>query len=450
MISKKPAAVNRTCQACKISKIKCDVASVGDNERCSRCERLNLHCVRVARGNDGSARLSAPGVCALRVERSSSSSSSALATSESSTKTEIQMLKRFFSRAQSSKSKQVLRAILRWCSQIAWSHDETGLMAWVLAQAARCGLPLSDFAPIAIGKPLDAPGTPPPFVGEILGRSGLGVAFVAMDRCTLWTANDDFDQEVCTRRELHESHTQPTCKVCTHFSPDDEILPFETKVIGPLVAALAPTPTSDGDASDEDASDEALPAGALLAGGSAVQGSASAAEGAASQQASDLQSEVVDSTSMWRIYMRSIDAYVCCTVVFRCALLRDGTMWVVGSYQPIRAVDGAWVTERVTERPEAAKPAPPGRLTGPAQGQDPPPPAEHEPEPGGGGRRAKAARRCTVGAGVDAPGAGGTGSLAEATQVAVAGSSAPAEFDGEQPLEEQLELMSANELLSLF
>ena len=82
----------------------------------------------------------------------------------------------------------------------------------------------------------------------------------------------------------------------------------------------------------------------LAAGGLGKEGSAAAA--LQQPPACDLHSEIVDSTSLWRIFLRAIDAYVCCTIVFRCALLRDGTVWVVGSYEPLRAPDGSWVTER--------------------------------------------------------------------------------------------------------
>ena len=165
MIRKKPAAINRTCQACKLSKVKCDLTSSGEN-KCSRCERLNLQCVRVRRGNDGSARLSAPGVCALREE--SESSLGVLAPTCPSA-IEIKMLKNLIILAQSdSSSKQVLRALLRWGSQVAWYRDDTELMAWILgkASAANCGLSLSDFAPTSTT--LNAPGTPPSFVREVL------------------------------------------------------------------------------------------------------------------------------------------------------------------------------------------------------------------------------------------------------------------------------------------
>ena len=262
-------------------------------------------------------------------------------------------LKDFFSAVQlaSSTSERTLRMILRWCSQIAWAYDQTELMAWVLTQAAQLRLPLGDFAPMGMGVSLNAPGTPPPFVSEVLGWSGFGVGVAFADSFS-WVANDQFDQHVCRRRTLLESDARLTCGAVAHFSPESEIQPFETEVIFPLIASLAPAPASDddGEASGEasgEARGEALAFAAddlLAAGGLGKEGSAAAA--LQQPPACDLHSEIVDSTSLWRIFLRAIDAYVCCTIVFRCALLRDGTVWVVGSYEPLRAPDGSWVTER--------------------------------------------------------------------------------------------------------
>ena len=417
MISKKkPAAFNRTCQACKISKIKCDVETVDDEERCSRCARLDLQCIRMQRRNDGSARLSAPGVCALRVSGKVDSSMM-----------ETRLVKYFFTNALSAcSSNHILRALLRWCAQLAWSHNDSELMSWVLGQAPRCGLPLSDFAPVS--SPLEAPGTPPSFISEVLGRSGLGVAFASLGGRMLWVVNDEFDQLVCRRRTMTESPGVTSCAVCSHFSPEDELQTFETEVIAPLVAALAPAHSSEEAPEAEEApAAEGAVSVADLDSGSAI---------ITSHQTSDLHSEIVDSTSMWRIYLRSVDAYVCCAIVFRCALQRDGTIWIVGSYQPCQAPDGSWITERPT-----ASCAPPQLANADQQM-----PERKEVEKS---RRAKAAR--TVGA-VEASQGAVESPMAEASQAAIsmiaAASTSSAEDDGR--LEEQLEFMSASELLSLF
>lgn len=411
MIRKKPAAINRTCQACKLSKVKCDLTSSGEN-KCSRCERLNLQCVRVRRGNDGSARLSAPGVCALREE--SESSLGVLAPTCPSA-IEIKMLKNLIILAQSdSSSKQVLRALLRWGSQVAWYRDDTELMAWILgkASAANCGLSLTDFAPTS--KTLNAPGMPPSFVREVLCQSGLAVAFVSLDGITHWLANDAFDAHVCGRHTLQKNHGQPTCSVCAYFSPDDEIEPFESQVIAPLVVALAPSQSSDD---DDDASQAPSSAGAVPA-----NGPHDTTTSATVQRSVDLQSEVIDSTSMWRVYLRAIDSYVCCTVVFRCALQPDNALWIVGSYVPCQAPDGTWITERrgSTKCADQARDMP-AELREPSQSRD----------------QARAARIMVVDPAGSPPGS------CEAAPLA------PNSTEDNSELEEQLDLMSANELLNL-
>ena len=458
VIITKPVAINRTCQACKQSKLKCDIACMGSDARCSRCERLDLQCIRVQRGehSSGHKRLGAA-VGALRrdapcnsMASSSMAASSVISTSPSTLENdtspspstlEIDMLKHLVLVAQSASTYEhiVVRVLLRWCSQIAWSRDETALMVWVLQRAALCGLPLSDFAPV--GKPpkeLDPPGSPPPFVHDVLCQRGFGVAFVSLDGGSIrWLVNDEFDQQVCHRRVMHDSHTEPTCKVCAHFSPDDEIMDFETEVIAPLVAALAPAPAASDACDDEDASASLCPSEVASDSGrpsevaSDQSGSASAAP-----LALNLQSEVVDCSKMWRIYMRAIDSYVCCHVLFRCAVRHDGSTWIAGSYTPRQAPDGSWLTERPPLKPApkpAPKPALPSRL-----------------QQAGPGSRSKAARTARP-EGVP-PAAVGVASTETAVPIALAGAgtSASANGDGAELLEERLELMSANEVLSLF
>jgi len=48
------------------------------------------------------------------------------------------------------------------------------------------------------------------------------------------------------------------------------------------------------------------------------------------------------------------EAFVCCDVSFRCAVLRGGAeMWVVGCYKPQRTADGAWRTSKSADGPIA-------------------------------------------------------------------------------------------------
>ena len=169
--------VNRTCKACRLSKLKCDLASVMQQQpgetRCSRCRRLDLDCVHESRGNSGRSRLKAAGICALKRD------------SKDRYSTAIEVLTR--TTLASTCAQKVLAApMLRWCGQVAWSRNDTKLMAWVLEQAAARGLPLSDFTP---GLFSAAPpgqleptgtGTPPPFIRALLGggySDALGVAF---------------------------------------------------------------------------------------------------------------------------------------------------------------------------------------------------------------------------------------------------------------------------------
>ena len=124
---------NRTCKGCRLSKIKCDLSSVG-GPRCSRCSRLNLDCVQESRrGNSGRSRLKADGAGALKRDRTEPAT-----VLEKLTRTALV----------STGAQQILAApLLRRCGQEAWARGDTKLMAWVLEQAAVRGLPLADFAP---------------------------------------------------------------------------------------------------------------------------------------------------------------------------------------------------------------------------------------------------------------------------------------------------------------
>lgn len=202
--------------------------------------------------------------------------------------------------------------------------------------------------------------------------------------------------------------------MCAYFSPDDEIEPFESQVIAPLVVALAPAQSSDdGDASESPSSAGAVPA----------NGPHDTTTSAAVQRSVQLQSEVIDSTSMWRVYLRAIDSYVCCTVVFRCALQPDNTLWIVGSYVPCQAPDGSWITNERLGSTKCADQAwaMPAECREPSKSRD----------------QARAARIMVVDPAGSPPGS------CEAAPLA------PSSTEDNSELEEQLDLMSANELLNL-
>ena len=156
---------------------------------------------------------------------------------------------------------------------------------------------------------------------QVLCQSGLAVAFVSLDGITHWLATTR-----STRMRAPYATKEPRTAhmfSVAYFSPDDEIEPFESQVIAPLVVALAPSQSSDD---DDDASQAPSSAGAVPA-----NGLHDTTTSATVQRSVDLQSEVIDSTSMWRVYLRAIDSYVCCTVVFRCALQPDNALWIVGA-----------------------------------------------------------------------------------------------------------------------
>ena len=321
--------VNRTCKACRLSKLKCNLASVPQLQsqaRCSRCTRLDLDCIVESRGNSGRARLKAEGICALKRGGKESASATAI---ETMTRTALL----------STGAQQILAApLLQWCGQAAWARDDTRLMAWVLEQAAARGLPLSNFMPAAALPGQLEPtgtGTPPPFIRALLGggySDAPGVAFFQCGTRTDWISNDAFDERVCSRRALHDARSRPTCDVSALFTPEEEVEPFERQVVGALFASLAPALESGAETGVADAVGE--PAG--------VQ--------------STLHSEIVDGTSLWRLRQQGTavqagDECLVCSVVMRCAVLRGGDeVWMVGSYVPQITVDGSWVTSKEAPR----------------------------------------------------------------------------------------------------
>lgn len=385
--------VNRTCKACRLSKLKCDLVQsvdagrVQNEARCSRCTRLNLDCVQESRGNSGRSRLKAEGICSLKRESEDQS-------------TRLQTLAR--KALASTGALQVLSVpLLRWCGQQAWSRDDTKLMAWVLEQAAGRGLPLSQFAPGFFSTALPGQleptgtGTPPPFIRALLGggySDALGVAFYQSGKRTDWISNDAFDQRVCSRRALHDARSQPTCAVSALFSPKDEVEPFECKVISALLEALAPALCGESTSASTKV---------VVTGADAV-GELAGAE-------TTLHSEIVDSTSLWRLRLQGAaveagDEWVVCKVVMRCAVLHGGKeIWMVGSYMPQITAEGSWVTSKeapcrktaserascgamVSELASVSKPPPRKRraISCDDDAHEPPPPASREPwSPGG-------------------------------------------------------------------
>ena len=324
--------VNRTCKACRLSKLKCDLAkdpsaTPGQSgASCSRCTRLNLECIQESRGNSGRSRLKAEGICALKRDVPT---------------TAIEMLTRLSLKATGG-PRLLIEPLLRRCGQEAWSRNDTRLMAWVLENAAARDLPLSLFHPPSLPGQLEpAACTPPPFIRELLG-SGFSVAFVQSGPHTDWLSNDGFDQRVCSRRALHEARARPTCDVSALFSPEDEIEPFERDVVGKLLGSLAPVHARTSQSQSTD-----LPE------------AEAGAEGTAAPEVGPLHSEVVDASRAWRLRFKpedasSEDVWVCCKVVMRCAVLRGGEeVWMVGSYLPQAHSDGSWVTPN-----EAARRAP--------------------------------------------------------------------------------------------
>ncbi len=214
--------VNRCCKACRISKVKCDLLKKAPGAPCSRCARLNLACVREARGNlsTGDVRLSAPGVCELKLyPQAGKRAGSHSARTGSQVAKEIELIKRTVLTTLTPHPAQS-RAMLRWCSRVAWTTNDTSLMAWVMVQASRQGLPLCDFAPrLPIPRPqLEPPNSLPPYCRELFGGSGLAVAFVSLDGNVFWLANDAFDELACSRSALQDSRLQPTCEVSALFS----------------------------------------------------------------------------------------------------------------------------------------------------------------------------------------------------------------------------------------
>ena len=313
-----PSCANRTCKACRISKVKCDV-SVREGADCSRCARLNLDCVRESRGNlsTGASRLKAGGAGALKKVKGHQRYG------------EIEMLTRM-ALASSGPQRVLAEPLLRRCAQVAWSRNDTKLMAWVLEQAAARGLPLSAFAPTSSSSSLlvhiepTSASTPPPFIRALLGGGGdtLAVAFLQCDAHTDWIANDNFDRRVCSRQSLHEARTLAPCAVSALFSPAEEIEPFERDVYAALFAGLAPT-AGRGSESCAAAGDNT-------------------SELSAESEQMALRSELVDVTSMWRVRLREDDEYVRCRVVFRCMVLRGGAeIWVAGCYTPESRCDAS-------------------------------------------------------------------------------------------------------------
>ena len=318
---------NRTCKGCRLSKIKCDLSSVG-GPRCSRCSRLNLDCVQESRrGSSGRSRLKSDGAGALKRD-----------ITEARPATIIEKLTR--TALVSARAQQILAApLLRRCGQEAWSRNDTKLMAWVLEQAAVRSLPLADFAPALFSaappgqlEPAGT-GTPPPFIRALLGggySDALGVAFHQSGTRTDWISNDSFDQRVCSRRALHDARS------CHIFTPADEVERFEREVVAELIETLTPA----------------------LGGADAE---------ALGETAGALCSEVVDTTRLWRLRLQDAapraqvcDEWVVCKVVMRMVVLRGGEdVWMVGSYVPQITDDGSWVTSK--EAPRAMTAASPPR-----------------------------------------------------------------------------------------
>ena len=283
--------------------------------------------MRESRGNlsSGASRLKTDGTGTLKKEG----------------RTEIEMLTRMALTA-TGPQRLLAEPLLRRCAACAWSRNDTQLMAWVLEQAAARGLPLSAFAPASNTLPgqLESVnnGTPPAFIRALLGGGGddsLAVAFFQCGNHTDWIASDGFDRRVCSRQELHEARERPPCAVSALFSPNEEKEPFEQKVYAALFAALAPASGSELDATG------------------AITGALQAEPTAEVEQVAQphaLHSEVVDDTSLWRVRLRESDDYLCCTVVFRCAVLRGGAeVWVAGCYKPHRGHEGLW-TSNATRR----------------------------------------------------------------------------------------------------
>lgn len=341
--SREMEQVNRTCKACRLSKLKCDFAQQKRQgvTRCSRCTRLDLDCVLESRGNSGRSRLKADGICTLKRD---SSNRSCTAT-EMLTRTVVS-----YTGAQPA----LAAPLLQWCGQEAWQRNDTKLMAWVLEQAAARDLPLSDFAPALLSATLrgqlepTGTGTPPPFIRVLLGggySDAPGVAFHQSGTRTDWISNDTFDQRVCSRRALHDARSLPACAASALFTPATEIEPFEREVVGALFATLAPELGGESGAASTDGAE---------ADADAV------GEPAAAQPT--LHSEFVDNTRLWHLRLQGAaaqaqvcDEWVVCKVVMRCAVLRGGEeVWMVGSYVPQIAADGSWVTSKEAQRPKAA------------------------------------------------------------------------------------------------
>ena len=329
--------INRTCAGCRISKVKCDLQP--DDARCSRCTRLNLDCVREIRGNlsTGASRLKAQGICALKLQDSST-----VRGNRHQPTAVIEMLTRMAFAAGGPHGAYAVRLLHR-CGQAAWHHNDTRLMAWVLDQAATRGLPLRDFAPASLSSLTfqlepSGIGVPPPFIREILGTSDtFAIAFVQHDTVGgTWITNDNFDTRVCSRSTLLEARSQSPCAVSALFTPTEEIEPFERRIYSPLFAAcFAAAAPADG-------------RGIRASAANACEGGEEADEETPETEAvvAALQSEIVDSTSMWRLRLLSQEA-VCCKVVFRCAVLRDGAeLWMAGCYYPQEQSDGSWMTSK--------------------------------------------------------------------------------------------------------
>ena len=320
------AQPNRTCKGCRLSKIKCDLSSVGEHQRCSRCSRLNLDCVQESRrGNSGWSRLKADGTGALKRDRTEPAT-----VLEKLTRTAL---------VSTGALQNLAAPLLRRCGQEAWARGDTKLMAWVLEQAAVRGLPLADFAPALFSAALPGQlepagtGTPPPFIRALLGggySDALGVAFHQSGTRTDWISNDSFDQRVCSRRALHDARS------CHIFTPADEVERFEREVVAELIETLTPA----------------------LGGADAE---------ALGETAGALCSEVVDTTRLWRLRLQDAapraqvcDEWVVCKVVMRMVVLRGGEdVWMVGSYVPQITDDGSWVTSK--EPPRAMTAASPPR-----------------------------------------------------------------------------------------
>ena len=324
------APVNRTCKGCRLSKVRCTGGAEG--EQCSRCARLNLECVREVRGNSAAARLKTAGICALKLDRKRA------APHETGRRaTEIEMVTKMALAATGPQQQALVEPLLRRCAQSAWYHNDTQLMAWILGQAADRGLSLADFAPGPfLSDHLEPPsgtGTPPAYIRQLLGAVDmLAVAFVQMsDADCDWFANDKFDEHVCSRSTLRQARSQPPCEVSALFSPAEEIEPFGREVYSALFAGLAPTDDLGASGAEDE---EAAPEPAVAA----------------------LHSEIIDSTSAWRVRLSSTEL-VSCNIVFRCAVLRGGAeVWVVGGYMPQPQSDVSWRTSGESGSPPELPP----------------------------------------------------------------------------------------------